>query len=309
MASNKRKAESKTSGKSMQPKKVKLNPTTDRIVALSEDQFDERFQYTDDLAVGGFGVTIKATDNRTKMPVIIKTPFTDRVINWTNDIPTEIEILGSLDHDNIVKIEGAFRVGKEFKMVMPNTEGIDLVNYDFPDDPYKRKAEVRYIIHEIAQGLRYLHNECGIVHQDIKLENIIASSDGNHVQIIDFGSAKRFDKGTKRFKVDGGTDLYSCKERYLSTKIIGPEADIFSLGILANVLATGEFPFKELEDIKSRKPVQLELPEEDDKRESLALREFLTNTLVKNPSKRWTIDQVLSSNWIAYGMIRDNVTE
>jgi len=61
----------------------------------------------------------------------------------------------------------------------------------------------------------------------------------------------------KEFVVNGGTHLISCKEFYTGTKIIGPEADIFSFGVLLYLTHFHEIPFKEISDIESDEEVIL----------------------------------------------------
>lgn len=138
-----------------------------------------------------------------------------------------------------------------------------------------------------------------MVHLDIKRENVIISKIGEdyQVQIIDFGSARRYIKGKKKFVVNGGTELSACKERYTGTKIVGPEAaDIFSLGVFLYLMIFEAFPFETVEQIMSKDEVKL--PEIMNKPENRAIRELLMNTLVKRPSNRWNINQVLASDWL-----------
>ena len=101
----------------------------------------------------------------------------------------------------------------------------------------------------------------------------------------------------KKFEVDGGTYDYMCKEYYTKTKIFGPEADIFSFGVFLYNMITGDVPFKTVKSLKSRREVVL--PEAMNEPENCALRELLSNTLIKRPiAKRWTINQVLSSDYL-----------
>ncbi len=88
-----------------------------------------------------------------------------------------------------------------------------------------------------------------------------------------------------------------CKEYYTKTKIFGPEADIFSFGVFLYNMITGDVPFKTVKSLKSRREVVL--PEVLNGPENSAIREILENTLIKRPlANRWTINQVLSSNYL-----------
>jgi len=301
------------------PKRIKLNSNSDWIsptrpavipankrrqpieIALQyEKDYKKRFKETLKLGKGTYGRVVRATDKQTGTSVVVKSFLKKKVFNWTNGIPTEIDMMMSMNHENIAPVLEAFQSRVNFRMTMPDTNGKDLVKRLLKTIEVRSLPSLPYIAHEVGKGLRYLHEDCSIVHLDIKPGNIIVSkngADGYKVQIIDFGCAKRYSKGVKEFVVDGGTHRFSCKELYTGTKIIGPEADIFSFGVLVYMLYFDhEKPFPEISDIQSEDEVKL--PEELNVPEKSALRELLLNTLTKDTANRWTIRQVLSSEWM-----------
>ena len=290
-------------------KRVKLDSTSinnaeikpsAKLVQLSEEEFLKRFEETELLGEGSFGKAFRARDNQTKTSVIVKSFPRDKIYNWTNGIPTEIDIMMLLSHKNICPVLEAFESNLNYRMVMPDTNGKDLEKYDAKDP--SSVPSFRYIVREVAEGLRYLHEDCLIVHQDIKQENVIVSNIGGEykVQIIDFGYAKKYSKGVKEFVVDGCTPLCSCKEYYTKTRIIGPEADVFSFGVFLYTMIFGieKPPFRTLKSLKSNLEVKLPAVIMNGPEDS-AIRELLRNTLVKRPSRRWTISQVLSSKYLS----------
>lgn len=309
-------------------KTAKVDPRPERtyIMKMSHDEFVEQFKDAKDVTTTGSDAGIEGLRNPTRGPIIAKKLFPDEISSWGEfGVPTEIEIARSLNHENIAPLIGAFKIKDGYIIAMPDTKGENLVEIELPEPwkiatPDRRTRwgykpeekpltpyEIRYMImyacriaYDIAKALSYLHKDCLVVHQDVKLENIILTARGDgtlKAQLIDFGLARRYSNERKEFIVDGGTELYACKELYTGEPILGPEADIFSLGVLVHLLIFDIEPFKSKGHVETHL-VELALPPTLDEPEYAALKEFLVNTLVKDPSKRWNIEQVLESDWI-----------
>lgn len=108
------------------------------------------------------------------------------------------------------------------------------------------EATVWQFLHDVAAGLRYLHSlEPPILHQDIKPENILADDRGNFI-ITDFGISRKMRstmrKQSKR-SVGSGALAYMGPERFLNDPMAVKASDIWSLGVSAYELATGDLPF------------------------------------------------------------------
>jgi len=130
-------------------------------------------------------------------------------------------------------------------LVMPYLKNQSLAHWMFengqPDETF-----IARLIGEVASALKYLHSK-GIIHQDIKPENIMIDDDG-HFLLADFGissslrSTLRKSTTTEQLK-HAKTHAYSAPERFGKRPQTIPESDIFSLGVSLYELCTGELPF------------------------------------------------------------------
>lgn len=105
--------------------------------------------------------------------------------------------------------------------------------------------DVRSLIGQLADAVRFLHSN-GIVHRDIKDENVILDGEGR-CQLIDFGSSAHWRPG-KRWDTFSGTLHYASPEILRGDYYGGKEQDVYALGTVMYVLLVGETPFAELPD-------------------------------------------------------------
>ncbi|MDO5395704.1 MAG: serine/threonine-protein kinase [Bacteroidales bacterium] len=111
---------------------------------------------------------------------------------------------------------------------------------------YATEADIWKFIHDVANGLKYLHaQEPPIVHQDIKPENILIDEQGNYL-ITDFGISKKMRttmrKQSKR-SIESGAIAYMGPERFLKDPMAVKASDIWSLGVSIYEMATNDLPF------------------------------------------------------------------
>ena len=103
-------------------------------------------------------------------------------------------------------------------------------------------AEARKITLQLCNALWVLHS-LGAVHRDIKPENVIVR--GSEAVLIDFDASRIFKSGTNQDTQILGTTGYAAPEQYGITQT-DERADIYSLGVLLNIMLTGKHPSKEL---------------------------------------------------------------
>jgi serine/threonine protein kinase len=159
---------------------------------------------------------------------------------------TEIELLKVIgSHPYIIKLVDVMEDDKNFYIVLEYLEGRDL--FEFMNRNYMNEAKAKRIMYCILRAVKYLHT-FGIVHRDIKLENIMMSCrDGNKAipKLIDFGLSKIFLSG-ERSSDKFGTIAY-CPPEILMGKDHWSSADIWSLGICLHVILTNRVPFVSLD--------------------------------------------------------------
>ncbi|KAK4052247.1 serine/threonine protein kinase [Microbotryomycetes sp. JL221] len=165
-------------------------------------------------------------------------------------------------HPNICGMLDFFEDQNYYYLVMPHA-GADPDNPDAPGGqdlfdyvdahPDGLDADTIFrILSQIANAVYFLH-EHGIVHRDIKDENVVLDRHGN-VQLIDFGSAA-YVKDGKKFDTFSGTVDFAAPEVLRGARYNGKEQDIWALGVLGYVLICGECPFWAQEEaIKGLEP-------------------------------------------------------
>jgi protein-serine/threonine kinase len=123
--------------------------------------------------------------------------------------------------------------------------GVDLFDRVESQPAGLEPFEVRTLLGQLADAVRFLHLN-GIVHRDIKDENVILDGSGK-CQLIDFGSAAHWRPG-KRWDTFSGTLHYASPEILRGEMYGGKEQDVWALGVVGYVLLVGETPFSDLPD-------------------------------------------------------------
>lgn len=115
------------------------------------------------------------------------------------DILKEIDILLSLKHKNIVYVKEYFEEGFRVYIIMEYLEGGELLEalMNKGEEGRYTEEDARIIFRQIIDGVKFMHKK-GIVHRDLKLENLLLSKPGNikALKIADFGLAKKIAQST-----------------------------------------------------------------------------------------------------------------
>uniref|UniRef100_A0A1I8H545 TITIN protein n=1 Tax=Macrostomum lignano TaxID=282301 RepID=A0A1I8H545_9PLAT len=168
------------------------------------------------------------------------------------------------------------------------------------DDSYKMsEAEVIKYMRQVCDGLKHMHEQ-GIVHLDIKPENLICeTSKSTSIKVIDFGLATRLNPN-ETVKVTTATAEFAAPE-IADNDGVGFYTDMWAVGVLAYVLLSGLSPFAGNDDYETLGNVKK--CDWDFDRDAFAsvsdeARDFIKSLLVRRPEKRLTVHEALDHPWL-----------
>ena len=154
----------------------------------------------------------------------------------------EIEVMKMSKHPNIVRLVDVFEDSEHFYLILEYLPGGDLFDYLKTRSFKLSEARARSLIYQLTLALAFLHS-FGIVHRDIKLENVMMSdtSDMAVPKLADFGLARMV--GPKEWSDEPfGTLGYAAPE-VLKKERYGIACDMWSLGCITFALLCGSLPF------------------------------------------------------------------
>jgi serine/threonine protein kinase len=206
------------------------------------DRF-RRFQILGKAGQGGMGVVYRAHDTKLNRDVALKfvTHVGDHNPELNERLRREALSLAALNHPNIVAIHDIAEVDDVPFLVLEWISGRALNDPSFALP--LSAADFQRIALPIAVALGSAHDQ-GIIHRDVKPSNVLVSNQGQ-TKVVDFGIAKFRDFDLDVILTAGtiGTVAYMSPEQ-ASGATLSPASDVFSFGILAYELLTGERPFK-----------------------------------------------------------------
>ncbi|CCX57925.1 putative uncharacterized protein [Blautia hydrogenotrophica CAG:147] len=200
----------------------------------------ERYEIVGKIGTGGMADVYKGKDHKLNRYVAIKVlkPEFREDTKFIKKFQTEAQSAAGLTHPNIVNV---FDVGNDegvYYIVMELIEGITLKDYISKKGKLSIK-EATSIAIQVSMGLEAAHSH-GIVHRDVKPQNIIISTDGK-VKVTDFGIARAASSNTISSNVMGSVH-YSSPEQ-VRGGYSDEKSDIYSLGITLYEMVTGVVPF------------------------------------------------------------------
>ena len=206
-----------------------------------------KYRIISKIGEGSFGNVYYSKNIATNQTVAIKKIHKAEYNKIDNlDIDNEITILKKLSHPNIIKIYEYYSTGNSFYIINEYCEHGELfkkIQMDFNEN------QIAFMAYQIISAVLYLH-EKGIMHRDIKLENILI----NHIEVnpctnkeyywlklIDFGGSKMINKEQRETNMVGTT-------YYVAPEVLGKnynyKCDCWSIGVILYMLVTGVAPFE-----------------------------------------------------------------
>eukprot|EP00124_Ichthyophonus_hoferi_P002027 Ihof_evm11s124 gene=Ihof_evmTU11s124 len=193
------------------------------------------------LGEGTYGKVKLGHDLRTDKNVAIK--FIKRESIKTEKhrtrINREIRALKLLDHPNIIKVYDIFETEQEIIIAMEFASGGELFDYIVAHKQVKER-EARKFFRQIVSAIDYCHAS-SIIHRDLKPENLLLDENKN-IKIIDFGFSNTY-KPNSLLDTFCGSPFYAAPEMVGGRKYLGPEVDMWSIGVILYTLLCGCLPF------------------------------------------------------------------
>lgn len=264
----------------------------------AKENFDHNYRFGHVLGEGGFGTVYAATRVCDGLPVAIKKIKRSSITSWcqvnNSLVPLEYSLLRQVSQcSGVVKLLDACDAGDAFYLVMETMESCrDLFDFITEQDnqtlpEHLAKKFFRQVVEAVVQCHRV-----GVIHRDIKVENILVDLNTLTVKLIDFGAGAHV-KNT--FYTDfNGTYVYSPPEWIVHGKYMGVPATVWSFGILLYVMIFGDIPFEEEDEIVN---AVLNFPP-GNQLASQQCRDLIQTLLEPNPFKRPSLEQILSHTWL-----------
>lgn len=255
-----------------------------------------------ELSGGAMSRVFSAWDIALGRPVVIKVlPPVLAGVDAAARFRREIRLAAGLQHAHIVPLLEAGDAGGLLYYTMPFIEGESLrsrLDRDGPLDP----DTVRRVLTELGRALAYAHRH-GIVHRDVKPENIYLEAATGRALLADFGVARPMDAepgAAGELTGDGiavGTPTYMSPEQ-LDGPVVDGRSDLYSLGLVGWEMLTGERPWagesiyaiiynQKFGRLRAIRTVRRDVP--------IRLRRAINRALAKDPAARWTNGDALAT--------------
>ena len=265
---------------------------TDSLQERAAAALGAQYEIEGEIGRGGMSVVYRARDRRLNRPVAIKVlpPELAHDAAIRTRFTREAQMAAQLNHAHIVPI---YDVGEQEGLayfVMAIVHGGNLAAL-LTREPRQSVDETRRLLSEIADALAYAHLR-GVIHRDIKPDNILLDENSGRAMVTDFGIARAME-GSSRLTATGiavGTPAYMSPEQALGDREVDGRSDIYSLGVLGYQMLTGRLPFSAGNSMAlllkhvSEAPRPIAELRTDTPR---TLREAVERALMKAPEDRW----------------------
>jgi serine/threonine-protein kinase len=260
----------------------------ERITAATDGQY----RIDEEIGRGGMSVVYRAHDLRLNRAVAIKVLPPELALDPAvrSRFTREAQTSAQLSHPHIVPIFGVGERDGVAYFVMALVTGGHLGGL-LEARPLRAVDEVRRILAEVADALAYAHLR-GVIHRDIKPDNILLESEGGRSMVTDFGIARAMEGGARLTQtgIAVGTPTYMSPEQAVGDRQVDGRSDIYSLGVVGYQMLTGRVPFTAsnsmallLKHVSERPVPILDLRPETPR----ALADAVERAMAKSVEARW----------------------
>jgi eukaryotic-like serine/threonine-protein kinase len=229
-----------------------VDQQTPRIDPLLGQVLAERYRVTRKIGEGGMGSVYEAQHvvlNKSVAVKVLREKFLDRP-TVAKRLVQEAQLASAIRHEHIIDItdSGATDDGRTF-VVMELIEGPSLAELLRREGALTERRALA-IARQVVSALGAAHAR-GIVHRDVKPENILLRADGDFVKVVDFGISKSVRPGEAdevgRLTSTGvvmGTPFYMSPEQARGDEDVDHRIDVYAVGVILYECLTGEVPFR-----------------------------------------------------------------
>jgi serine/threonine protein kinase len=259
-----------------------------RVVAALGAQYEIECE----IGRGGMSVVYRARDRRLDRLVAVKALPPELAYDPAirTRFTREAQTSAQLAHPHIVPIYDVGERDGIAYFVMSLVRGGSLADL-LAREPRLPIARVRTILVELADALAFAHLR-GVIHRDVKPDNVLIDGDSGRSMVTDFGIARAIEAGT-RLTVTGnavGTPTYMSPEQAMGERELDGRSDIYSLGVLGYQMLTGRVPFEAGNSMalllkhvsETPRPISELRPDVPP-----ALRDVIERAMLKQPADRW----------------------
>jgi len=205
------------------------------------DDINKHYKVTNEILGQGYFAVVKVgKDLKTGEEVAVK--FVKKsLVEREETLANEIDILGAIHHPNVVGLRAIFDTEETLFIVMDLMKGGELYEEIVRRKTFSEKDASR-IMSQLFSALAYLH-EKGIVHRDLKLENLLLVKEADAdltIKLADFGLSKLY--SGKALQTACGTPFYVAPDILMGDGY-GTGVDMWASGVLLYVLLSGRLPF------------------------------------------------------------------
>ena len=253
-------------------------------------RLDGRYEIHELIGVGGMANVYRCNDTVDDREVAIKI-LKDEYLNneeFIRRFKNESKAIAMLSHPNIVKVYDVSFGDMIQYIVMEYIDGVTLKEYIERQGIIEWK-DVLHLTTQILKALQHAH-ECGIVHRDIKPQNIMLLQDGT-IKVTDFGIARFSDKATRTMTDQAIGSVHYIAPEQARGDVTDGKTDIYSVGVMLYEMLTGKLPFDgdsavsvalmQLQSVPKR-------PREVNPGIPIGLEQITMKAMQKQPSDRYT---------------------
>lgn len=261
---------------------------------LIMDQPPDGYVFESILGTGGFNTVWKAKQLATNEYYAIKVIDKKRSEQKIKDqFYREAQILPMLIHVNIERYYALIENANFGYLILEYVEGLNLKQYIQKYGKLKDQ-DARHYFAQILSAIEYFHKKTGLLHRDVKAENIMINEQTRTVKIIDFGLSGVYTKENPNQFC--GSPKYVAPEIY-SRQEYGTPAEVWSLGVNLFYMTTGHLPFEE-KTLRALSIIVRNHEPQYPTRMSASLKELIQQMLLKTPELRPTIKKIRESPWL-----------